>query len=65
MLDATICNVQAKLDASKSTWAVTTGPVASFTALTDDRGQTFDLRMDPHSRQPSELARRSDALAVS
>ena len=61
VLDAAICNVSAKLDASKSTWAVTTGPVAvllnsmwrigwelhSFATLTDDRGQAFDLRLDP------------------
>ena len=61
MLEATIRNVQVKLDASKCIWAVTTGPVAvllnsmwrigwelrSFAALTDDRGHTFDLRVDP------------------
>ena len=60
-LSTVLANVQNKLNASKSPWLVTTGPVAallnslarigwsvlSCAKLRDDRGQIFDLRLDP------------------
>ena len=57
----TVSNVHRKLLVAKSPWGVTTGPVAtllnslsrigwqllSYASLIDDRGHSFDLRVDP------------------
>ena len=61
VLKTAIVNVRNKIQTAKSSWAVTTGPVAvllnslwrigwvleSYAHLSDDCGRVFDLRVDP------------------